>query len=291
MDILQETKMIMRKYNLDFKKKFGQNFLISEFILDEIINLAQIDENDIIIEIGPGIGTLTAKLLSKAKHVISIEIDNDLINPLKDRFFMYKNFTLIHEDILKVDLIKEIQKLNISDDKSKVKVVANIPYYITTPIIFALLEKREIIDFVYIMMQKEVSERLRAILGSKEASAFSYYTNYYAEIVEYISVGRYNFMPIPKVDSEVLGLKIRKEPYPKVEDEELYFKLIKLGFLHRRKTFLNSIKMAGGIDILILSEVLDILGIDKMIRPEKLTEQDYANIVKVYKETKEKEKK
>lgn len=284
MRIVEETKMIMKKYNLDFKKKFGQNFLISEDVLDEILVNADVTNEDIILEIGPGIGTLTSKLLETAKHVISVEIDNELIPALKGRFFMYKNFTLINEDILKINLREELNKIVEKYGKKgqKVKVVANIPYYITTPIILELIDKRDIIDTVHIMVQKEVSERLKAELGTKNAGSITYLTNYYAEVINIIDVPKQNFMPAPKVDSEVIGLRVREIPYPEVKDEKLYFKLIKAGFMHRRKTFLNSIKISGGFDVFKIEKILEEEGIDLRIRPERLTNLDYMNISNKY---------
>ena len=179
MNIYEETKMIMKKYGLNLKKKFGQNFLTSEEILDKIIEKAEISKDDIVLEIGPGIGTLTAKLLEKEAEVISVELDQELIIPLKDRFFMYDNFTIISSDILKIDIYNEIsnimKKKGIDIEKRKIKVVANIPYYITTPIIFKLLENRYIISYIYIMVQKEVAERLCAKIGTKDARKYNIY--------------------------------------------------------------------------------------------------------------------
>lgn len=291
MEIYNETKMLMKKYGLDFKKKFGQNFLVSEEILEEIIMFSDITNEDIVLEIGPGIGTLTSKLLSKAKHVISVEIDDELVKPLTDRFFMYKNFTLIHDDILKINLKEELEKIIskyydlemfLEGDK-KIKVVANIPYYITTPILLELISKREYISEIYIMVQKEVSERLRATLGTREGSSITYMTNYYSNCIGYIDVPKGNFIPEPKVDSEVIGLRLRKVPYPEVVDEDMYFKIIKAGFMHRRKTFLNSVKLSGLFDMVKIKGILEKLEIDERVRPEKLTEIDYANIVNNYK--------
>lgn len=284
MNIYNETKMIMNKYNLDFKKKFGQNFLISEEILDETIANANICSEDVVLEIGPGIGTLTAKLLETGAEVISVEVDEDLLKPLKDRFFLYGNFTLISSDILKVDIVKEIRNIlsKKGKEEKKVKVVANIPYYITTPIIFKLIESREMISEIYIMVQKEVAERLIAKTGGKDSSAITYYTSYYTENIWNIFVGKENFMPAPKVDSMVVGLKLRKNVFPEVLDEEKYFKLIRSGFLHRRKTFLNSIQISKEFDIQKITGILEELGIDKRIRPEKITDEQYAQIVNMY---------
>ena len=286
MNIYEETKMIMRKYNLDFKKKFGQNFLTSEEILEEVISKAKISKDDIILEIGPGIGTLTSKLLETGAEVISVEVDLELIKPLKDRFFMYDNFTIISADILKVDIYTEILRILKEKKKDlgnrKIKVVANIPYYITTPIIFKLLENRNIVSEIYIMVQKEVAERICAKIGTKESSSITYMVSYYTEYLWDIYVDKTKFMPNPKVDSKVIALRFREKPYPEVKNEELYFEIIRSAFLHRRKTFLNSISASNKIDKKIISSVMEELGIDLRIRAEKITDEMYADIVDKY---------
>ena len=286
MNIYEETKMIMRKYNLDFKKKFGQNFLTSEEILEEVISKAKISKDDIILEIGPGIGTLTSKLLETGAEVISVEVDLELIQPLKDRFFMYDNFTIISADILKVDIYTEILRILKEKKKDlgnrKIKVVANIPYYITTPIIFKLLENRNIVSEIYIMVQKEVAERICAKIGTKESSSITYTVSYYTEYLWDIYVDKTKFMPSPKVDSKVIALRFREKSYPEVKNEELYFEIIRSAFLHRRKTFLNSISASNKIDKKIISSVMEELGIDLRIRAEKITDEMYADIVDKY---------
>ena len=286
MNIYEETKMIMKRYNLDFKKKFGQNFLTSEEILEEIISKAKISKDDIILEIGPGIGTLTSKLLETGAEVISVEVDLELIRPLKERFFMYNNFTIISSDILKIDIYSEIVKILESKGKTlndkKIKVVANIPYYITTLIIFKLLESRNIVSEIYIMVQKEVAERICAKIGTKESSSITYMVSYYTEYLWDIYVDKTKFIPSPKVDSKVIALKFREKPYPEVKNEELYFEIIRSAFLHRRKTFLNSISASNKIDKKIISSIMEELGIDLRIRAEKITDKMYADIVDKY---------
>lgn len=286
MNIYEETKMIMKRYNLDFKKKFGQNFLTSEEILEEIISKAKISKDDIILEIGPGIGTLTSKLLETGAEVISVEVDLELIRPLKERFFMYNNFTIISADILKIDIYSEIVKILESKGKTlndkKIKVVANIPYYITTPIMFKLLESRNIVSEIYIMVQKEVAERICAKIGTKESSSITYMVSYYTEYLWDIYVDKTKFVPSPKVDSKVIALKFRERPYPEVKNEELYFEIIRSAFLHRRKTFLNSISASNKIDKKIISNIMEELGIDLRIRAEKITDKMYADIVDKY---------
>lgn len=286
MNIYEETKMMMKRYNLDFKKKFGQNFLTSDEILKEIISKARISKDDIILEIGPGIGTLTSKLLETGAEVISVEVDLELIRPLKERFFMYNNFTIISADILKIDIYSEIVKILESKGKTlndkKIKVVANIPYYITTPIMFKLLESRNIVSEIYIMVQKEVAERICAKIGTKESSSITYMVSYYTEYLWDIYVDKTKFVPSPKVDSKVIALKFREKPYPEVKNEELYFEIIRSAFLHRRKTFLNSISASNKIDKKIISNIMEELGIDLRIRAEKITDKMYADIVDKY---------
>ena len=286
MNIYEETKMIMKRYNLDFKKKFGQNFLTAEEILEEIISKAKISKDDIILEIGQGIGTLTSKLLETGAEVISVEVDLELIRPLKERFFMYNNFTIISADILKIDIYSEIVKILESKGKTlndkKIKVVANIPYYITTPIMFKLLESRNIVSEIYIMVQKEVAERICAKIGTKESSSITYMVSYYTEYLWDIYVDKTKFVPSPKVDSKVIALKFREKPYPEVKNEELYFEIIRSAFLHRRKTFLNSISASNKIDKKIISNIMEELGIDLRIRAEKITDKMYADIVDKY---------
>ena len=286
MNIYEETKMIMKRYNLDFKKIFGQNFLTAEEILEEIISKAKISKDDIILEIGPGIGTLTSKLLETGAEVISVEVDLELIRPLKERFFMYNNFTIISADILKIDIYSEIVKILESKGKTlndkKIKVVANIPYYITTPIMFKLLESRNIVSEIYIMVQKEVAERICAKIGTKESSSITYMVSYYTEYLWDIYVDKTKFVPSPKVDSKVIALKFREKPYPEVKNEELYFEIIRSAFLHRRKTFLNSISASNKIDKKIISNIMEELGIDLRIRAEKITDKMYADIVDKY---------
>ena len=286
MNIYEETKMIMKRYNLDFKKKFGQNFLTSEEILEEIISKAKISKDDIILEIGPGIGTLTSKLLETGAEVISVEVDLELMRPLKERFFMYNNFTIISADILKIDIYSEIVKILESKGKTlndkKIKVVANIPYYITTPIMFKLLESRNIVSEIYIMVQKEVAERICAKIGTKESSSITYMVSYYTEYLWDIYVDKTKFVPSPKVDSKVIALKFREKPYPEVKNEELYFEIIRSAFLHRRKTFLNSISASNKIDKKVISNIMEELGIDLRIRAEKITDKMYADIVDKY---------
>ena len=241
-NILQETNFILKKYNIKANKSLGQNFLIDGEVINSIVEASNITRNDVVIEIGPGLGTLTRFLLEKAGKVICIELDTRMIEILQDRFKLYNNFELCNEDVLKVDLQSIIQKEKQSF--KAVKVVANLPYYITTPIIMKLLEDELQLESITVMVQKEVAERLIAIPGEKEAGAITYSVYYYASSEKIAEVPRTSFVPAPKVDSEVIKLTLRKEPPVSVCDTKLMFKIIKNAFMQRRKTLLNSLTNA-----------------------------------------------
>ena len=277
MSSLEETKYILKKYNTKANKRLGQNFLINDNAIQEIVNAAGISAEDLIIEIGPGLGTLTSKLLEKAGKVIAVELDENMIKILKDRFKLYENFILINEDILKIDLKKLIEE-NLNDLKN-VKIVANLPYYITTPIIMKLLEDRLNINSITVMVQKEVADRIAEKPGEKLSGAITYSVNYYAIPEKVTLVGKESFIPSPEVDSEVIKLNIRKEPPVKVENEEMFFKLIKVSFMQRRKTLLNALTNSGLItNKEKLKQVLEKMNLDLNIRGEKLTLEQYAKL-------------
>lgn len=266
----------MKKYGIVANKSLGQNFLISDEIVDEIILSADIKEDDLIIEIGPGLGTLTSSLLEKAGKVIAIELDKRMIEILKDRFSLYSNFELLNEDVLKVDLKKLID--NEKNKYSKVKVVANLPYYITTPIIMKLLEDKLQIENITVMVQKEVADRIIAIPGQRDSGAITYSVYYYSQAKEVCFVSRDCFIPSPEVDSKVIQLAIRKEPIVKV-DEELFFKVVKASFAQRRKTLINALVNGGIIkDKEEGKEYLQRLGISENIRGESLEIQQLAQL-------------
>ena len=274
---LEETRFIMKKYNISANKKLGQNFLINDDVILEIINSANVEKNDLIIEIGPGLGTLTSKLLEKAGKVVAIELDEKMITILNDRFKLYNNFTLINEDILKVDLNKLI-KDNL-DHLINVKVVANLPYYITTPIIMKLLEEKLNIDTITVMVQKEVADRITANPGDKLSGSITYSVDYYAKAEKVTFVDKHSFIPSPEVDSEVIKLQIRKEPKVNVIDEELFFKIIKASFMQRRKTLLNGLTNSGIVkDKEKLKNIFEELNLDDSIRGEKLTIEQFAEL-------------
>ena len=207
--VYEDTKFLMKKYGITANKKLGQNFLIDENVIDTIVNSSEISNDDLIIEIGPGLGTLTDKLLQRAGKVIVIELDERMISILKDRFFMYDNFEIINEDVLKVDLNKLIQENKEQLKLKQTKIVANLPYYITTPIIMKLLEEKLDIESITVMIQKEVADRLTAIPGGKNSGAITYTVYYYATSEEVLTVPNNSFIPEPEIESEVIKLNLR----------------------------------------------------------------------------------
>ena len=284
-NIFEETKYILKKYGITANKSLGQNFLINNEVVDGIIEKAEISKEDLIIEIGPGLGTLTKELLEKAGKVIAIELDKRMIEILSDRFELYNNFELINEDVLKVDLAGLIEKnLNKYNDSSSInlkhaKVVANLPYYITTPIIMKLLEERLPIDSITVMIQKEVADRLVENPGGKNSGAITYSVYYYAEAKEVLKVMPNSFIPEPAVESKVIKLDIRKEKVVEVEDEKLMFKIIKYAFMQRRKTLVNALEKSDVFSSKKqIIEILQKLGINDKIRGESLSLEDYCNI-------------
>ena len=277
MNLYTETRDILKKYNITASKKLGQNFLIDDNVINSIIDISNINNNDLIIEIGPGLGTLTKRLLEKAGKVIAIELDTRMITILNDRFKLYKNFEVINDDVLKVDLNKII-KDNMIDNIKTAKIVANLPYYITTPIIMKLLEDRLSIKSITVMVQKEVADRLIDIPGGKNSGAITYAINYYTKPYRIIDVPNTSFVPAPEVDSSVIKLDVLSKPSVKVCDQELFFKIIKLAFMQKRKTLLNALTNGKLASKDIIEDMLNKLGFDLRIRGEKLTLLDYAKI-------------
>lgn len=277
--VYEDTKFLMKKYGITANKKLGQNFLIDENVIDTIVNSSEISKDDLVIEIGPGLGTLTDKLLQKAGKVIAIELDERMISILKDRFFMYDNFQIINEDVLKVDLNKLIHENKEQFGLKQTKIVANLPYYITTPIIMKLLEEKLNIESITVMIQKEVADRLTAIPGDKNSGAITYTVYYYATSEEVLTVPNNSFIPEPEVESEVIKLNLRKEPVIKVTDEKKFFALIKAAFMQRRKTLLNAIGNSGlNITKEQMEQILKEMNIDTRIRGEALTINQFAEI-------------
>ncbi|MCI9366162.1 MAG: 16S rRNA (adenine(1518)-N(6)/adenine(1519)-N(6))-dimethyltransferase RsmA [Clostridia bacterium] len=275
MELLNETKFLMKKYNITANKSLGQNFLIDEEVILNTIKKAEIAEEDLVIEIGPGLGTLTNYLLRYAGKVIAVELDKRMMEILEDRFKFFDNFEVINEDILKLDLNKIIEE----NKKDKVKIVANLPYYITTPIIMKLLEGKANFDSITVMVQKEVADRLCAKTGTREAGAITYAVEYYSQPEKLFVVPNTSFIPEPNVESEVINLKVKKEKNTNVKSEEKLFKLIKYAFMQRRKTFINAIQ---NIEICQdkehIRDILNKLNIDERIRGEALNLEDFINI-------------
>lgn len=275
MNVLKETKFILDKYHITANKNLGQNFLIDDEAVTGIIDAAKVSKEDLIIEIGPGLGTLTKELLEKAGKVICIELDKRMMEILEDRFSMYTNFKVINEDVLKVNLKDLIQQEKIKT----AKIVANLPYYITTPIIMKLLEDRLDIETITVMIQKEVADRLVTEPGTGDTGAITYAIHYYTEPKRVLEVPNTAFIPAPKVNSSVIQLEILKTPSVKVENEEELFKLIKIAFMQKRKTLINALansKNYGNKEQ--IEKVLRELKIDLQIRPEKLTLEQFAEL-------------
>lgn len=280
MNLEIETKKILKKYNIIAKKNLGQNFLINEEVIEKIIKTSEISKQDLILEIGPGIGTLTEELIKYSYKTIAIEIDEKMIKVLKDKFQNKANLQIINDDILKVDLKKLIKKEKEQFNEIKnVKVIANLPYYITTPIIMKLLEEKLDITTIIVMIQDEVAKRLTEIPGGKYTGAITYAISYYTNPKQILKVKSESFLPIPEVDSSIIKLDVFGKQRVEVKDEKLLFKIIKIAFMQRRKTlvncFLNSNFFENKKQI---EKMLKNLKLDVKIRGEKLTLQDYANI-------------
>lgn len=281
MNLIQETKFIMDKYGIHANKKLGQNFLIDENAVNKIVENAKISKCDLVIEIGPGLGTLTSRLLEKAGKVISVELDKNVLEILNDRFKLYNNFELINQDILKTDL-KSLIKNNLNNQITNCKVVANLPYYITTPIIMKLLEEKLDLTSITVMVQKEVAERLTAIPGKdKEAGAITYGIYYYSDARIVLNVPKSSFIPSPEVDSAVITLNILKSPRIKIDNEDNLFKIIKSAFSQKRKTLVNVLvnnKLCNSKEQ--AENILIELGLSQKVRGEELSLQDFADLSK-----------
>ena len=283
MNILEETEYILKKYKVKANKNLGQNFLVDEQAIKDIVDGASINSDDLVIEIGPGLGTLTSFLLEKAKKVICIELDKKMIKILNDRFIAYNNIELINADVLRIDLKEIIKQEKEKNEIKNVKIVANLPYYITTPIIMKLIEDKLDVDSITVMIQKEVAQRLIEIPSGKNTGAITYTIYYYCEGEKIRDVENTSFIPMPEVTSQVINLKLRKEPYVKVDNEKVFFNIIKSGFLQRRKTLLNALMNSGVFlnkeeGILMLKQA----GLNENIRAENLRIEDYANLANLF---------
>ena len=280
-NIFEETKNIMKAYNIKANKSLGQNFLINSEVVEKIIESSELSTDDLVIEIGPGLGTLTKYLLEKAGKVICIELDTRMVKILKNRFASRDNFEIINEDVLKVDLNKIIKENKSTGKIKNVKIVANLPYYITTPIIMRLLEEQLDIKSITVMIQKEVAERLIEIPGGKNTGAITHTVYYYCESEKIMEVPNSSFIPEPEVTSEVIKMNLRQTPAVKIENPKVMFMIIKSAFMQRRKTLLNALTNA---QVFISKQegikILKKLNLDENVRAENLSIQDFANIAK-----------
>ena len=271
----QNTIEILKKHNFTFQKKFGQNFLIDTHVLDKIIAAAEITKDDFVLEIGPGIGTMTQYLAQAAGKVAAVEIDKALIPILGDTLSAYDNVMIINEDVLKVDIQKLVEEEN---GGRPVKVVANLPYYITTPIIMGLFEKHVPIESITVMVQKEVADRMQVGPGTKDYGALSLAVQYYASPYIVANVPPNCFMPRPKVGSAVIRLTTYDKLPVEVDDEKLMFRIIRASFNQRRKTLANGLKNAADLDIPkeLIAESIESLGHGPSVRGEALTLEEFA---------------
>lgn len=282
----QNTIAVLQKYNFVFQKKFGQNFLIDTHVLDKIIRSAEITKDDFVLEIGPGIGTMTQYLACAAGKVVAVEIDRALIPILADTLDGYDNVTVINEDVLKVDISKLAEEQN---GGKPIKVVANLPYYITTPIIMGLFEKNVPIKSITVMVQKEVADRMQVGPGTKDYGALSLAVQYYAKPYIVANVPPNCFMPRPKVGSAVIRLERYEEPPVQVKDERLMFRIIRASFNQRRKTLANGLKNSPELDFTKeeIEAAIETLGKGASVRGEALTLEEFARLSDVLCERKD----
>ena len=271
----QETIAVLQRYGFNFQKKYGQNFLIDTHVLDKIIGAAQIGPDDFVLEIGPGIGTMTQYLCERAREVMAVEIDDKLIPILKETLQPYDNVEVLHGDILKQDIQQIADTYN---DGKPIKVVANLPYYITTPIIMGLFESHVPIESITIMVQKEVADRMKTGPGSKEYGALSLAVQYYANPEIVANVPPNCFMPRPNVGSAVIRLTRHETPVVDVKDEKLMFRIIRASFNQRRKTLVNGLKNSGEINFSKeqIEAAITTIGKPLTIRGEALTLAEFA---------------
>lgn len=284
----QNTIEILQKYNFNFQKKFGQNFLIDEHVLDKIIRAAEITKDDYVLEIGPGIGTMTQYLACAAREVTAVEIDRALIPILEDTLKEYDNVSIINEDILKVDIAALAKEKN---GGRPIKVVANLPYYITTPIIMGLFESHVPLESITVMVQKEVADRMQVGPGTKDYGALSLAVQYYAEPYIVANVPPNCFMPRPAVGSAVIRLTRHQKSPVEVMDEKLMFRLIRASFNQRRKTLANGLKNSGELNLSkeVITAAIEKLGKGSSVRGEALDLEEFARLTNIIKEEMEHE--
>ena len=286
-NILEETRYLMKKYKIRANKSLGQNFLINGEVVENIVNCSEITNEDMVIEIGPGLGTLTKYLLDKAGKVLCVELDSKMIKILEDRFSIYDNFEIINADVLKLNLNDIISENKKQGKIKNVKVVANLPYYITTPIIMKLLEEKLDIKSITVMIQKEVADRLIETPGGKNTGAITYTVYYYCDSEKIMEVPNSSFIPEPEVTSEVIKLNLRDNPAVDIDNPKVMFMIIKSAFMQRRKTLLNALtntkvflNKEEGL------EILKELNLNENVRAEELSIKDFADIARVITEKK-----
>lgn len=290
-NLIDETRFILEKIGHNPRKRFGQNFLINEDIILGILKKSELDKDDIVIEIGPGIGHLSSYILETGANLYAIEIDRDLSKFLEERFSLYDNFNIIEDDFLKIDLESLFYKLREKHGNKKIKVIANLPYYITTPIVLKILESK--LDFYSLtfMVQKEVGERFTEKNKNSNKSSITYILEYYSDPKYQFDVLKSNFYPSPNVDSAIVTLKMRDREFyidfwGEVENiekyEEMFFKIIKTGFLQKRKKFINSVTSTGEIDKTKIHKTIIELGFTENVRAEELSLLNYRDITKTY---------
>ena len=272
---INDIKYILKKHGFAFSKALGQNFIIDPAVCPAIADCAGITSEDYVLEIGPGIGVLTAELCARAKKVVAIELDKRLPAILADTLAAFENFTLVEGDVLKLDLPALFREHFPAGQR--IKICANLPYYITSPVIMGFLESGLPIESITVMVQKEAGERLCAAVGSKDAGAVTVAVNYYAEAHEEFFVPKESFLPSPKVDSEVIRLVLRDTP-PVQTDEALFFKVVKAAFLQRRKSAANSLSAGLSLPKAEVIAMLETLGFEAGVRAETFTMEDFATI-------------
>lgn len=276
----KNTIEVLQKYQFHFAKKFGQNFLIDTHVLDKIVRAAEITPEDYVLEIGPGIGTLTQYLCESAKHVFAVEIDDNLIPILQDTLSAYDNVTVIHNDVLKLDINKLVEE---KCEGKRIKVVANLPYYITTPILMGLFESHVPMESVTVMVQKEVAQRMQALPGGKDYGALSLAVQFYAEPYIVANVPPNCFMPRPKVGSAVIRLTRHAQTPVQVENEKLLFQIIRASFNQRRKTLANGLKNYEGLSFEkeTIEAAIAECGFSPSVRGEALSLEEFAKLANV----------
>jgi len=281
----QSTQAVINKHNFSIQIKYGQNFLIDEHVLNKIIAAAELTEDDYVIEIGPGIGTMTQRMAPLCKHVTAIEIDKELIPILSETLSEFDNVDVINDDVLKVDLKQLIEDRN---EGKPVKIVANLPYYITTPIIMGLLESKIPVSSITVMVQKEVADRMMVGPGTKDYGALSLAVQYYAEPYIVANVPQNCFIPRPNVASAVIRLTCHENPPVVVKDEELMFKLVRASFNQRRKTLVNGIANFSELNFSKeeVASALVAIGLSENVRGETLNLEKFAQLADVLLETK-----